>query len=176
MIVFAGCYVPWELHVLYHVDGPGDEAGEDEMVVLCVLFGSWLALRGIGALGVGALASWHTSARFALAVMFVFTGIAHFTKTRHDMARMIPKVFAQPMLVIYVTGVCELLGAAGLIEPRTRTLASAALILLMAAMFPANIKAAREGLTIRGSLATPLWLRTPMQALFIGLLWWAGLN
>jgi hypothetical protein len=31
-------------------------------------------------------------------------------------------------------------------------------------------------LTIRGRLATPLWLRAPMQALFIGLLWWAGLN
>jgi uncharacterized membrane protein len=146
------------------------------MVVLYVLFGSWLALRGVGALGVQTLASWHASARFALAVMFVFTGIAHFAKTKHDMARMIPKVFARPMLMVYVTGVCELLGAAGLIEPRTRVLASAALIVLMAAMFPANIKAAREGLTIRGRLATPLWLRAPMQVLFIGLLWWVGLN
>jgi uncharacterized membrane protein len=147
-----------------------------KMVVLYVLFGSWLALRGVGALGVEGLASWHASARFALVVMFVFTGIAHFTKTKHDMARMVPKAFAHPMLMIYVTGVCELLGAAGLIEPRTRAWASGALILLMAAMFPANIKAAREGLTIRGRLATPLWLRTPMQVLFIGLLWWAGLN
>jgi uncharacterized membrane protein len=168
--------VTWELRVLYHVEGLADEPGEDEMVVLCVLFGAWLALRGVGALGVEALASWHASAGFALAVMFVFTGIAHFTKTKHDMARMIPKVFARPMLMVYATGVCELLGAAGLIEPRTRALASASLILLMVAMFPANIKAAREGLTISGSLATPLWLRTPMQALFIGLLWWAGLN
>jgi uncharacterized membrane protein len=168
--------VPWELQVLYHGNGLADEAGEGEMVVLYVLFGSWLALRGVGALGVQTLASWHASARFALAVMFVFTGIAHFAKTKHDMARMIPKVFARPMLMVYVTGVCELLGAAGLIEPRTRVLASAALIVLMAAMFPANIKAAREGLTIRGRLATPLWLRAPMQVLFIGLLWWVGLN
>lgn len=168
--------MPWELQALYHGNGLADEAGEGEMVVLYVLFGSWLALRGVGALGVQTLASWHASARFALAVMFVFTGIAHFTKTKHDMARMIPKVFARPMLMVYVTGVCELLGAAGLIEPRTRVLASAALIVLMAAMFPANIKAAREGLTIRGRLATPLWLRAPMQVLFIGLLWWVGLN
>jgi len=168
--------VPWELQVLYHGNWLADEAGEGEMVVLYVLFGSWLALRGVGALGVQTLASWHASARFALAVMFVFTGIAHFTKTKHDMARMIPKVFARPTLMVYVTGVCELLGAAGLIEPRTRVLASAALIVLMAAMFPANIKAAREGLTIRGRLATPLWLRAPMQVLFIGLLWWVGLN
>src|SRR5580692_6938932 len=150
MIVFAGCYVTWELRVLYHVEGLADEPGEDEMVVLCVLFGAWLALRGVGALGVEALASWHASAGFALAVMFVFTGIAHFTKTKHDMARMIPKVFARPMLMVYATGVCELLGAAGLIEPRTRTLARASLILLTAAMFSENVKASREGFKING--------------------------
>ncbi len=144
------------------------------MVVLYVLFGSWVALRAVGALGVEALASWHTSARFALVVMFVFTGIAHFTRIKHEMARMIPRMFPHPMLMVYLTGVCELLGAIGLIEPRTRTAASVALIVLMFAMFPANIKAAREGLTVGGKLATPLWLRAPMQVLFIGLLWWAG--
>ena len=49
------------------------------MAVLIVLFGSWLAFRGMGALGIPALVSWYDSARFALAVMFVFTGLAHFT-------------------------------------------------------------------------------------------------
>ena len=143
------------------------------MVVLYVLFGSWLVLRGVGALGIEALASWQASARCALAVMFVFTGIAHFTRVKHEMARMVPRVFVRPMLMVYLTGVCELAGAIGLIEPRTRAAASVALIVMMIAMFPANIKAAREGLTIGGKLATPLWLRTPMQVLFIGLLWWA---
>jgi uncharacterized membrane protein len=146
------------------------------MVVLYVLFGSWLVLRGVGALGIEAIAGWHASARYALAVMFVFTGIAHFTKVKHEMARMVPRAFVRPMLMVYVTGVCELAGAAGLIEPRTRVIASVALIVMLVAMFPANIKAAQEGLTISGRLATPLWLRAPMQALFIGLLWWAGLR
>lgn len=146
------------------------------MVVLLVLFGSWLMFRGVGALGVAALASWHASACFALAVMFVFTGIAHFTRTKHDMARMVPGVFPQPMLMVYLTGVCELLGAVGLAIARTRPLASWALILMLLALFPANIKAAREGLTVAGRVATPLWLRTPMQVLFIGLLWWVGIG
>jgi uncharacterized membrane protein len=146
------------------------------MVVLYVLFGSWLVLRGVGALGIEGLAGWHASARYALAVMFVFTGIAHFTKVKHEMVRMVPRAFVRPMLMVYVTGVCELAGAAGLIEPRTRVIASVALIVMLVAMFPANIKAAREGLTISGKLATPLWLRAPMQVLFIGLLWWAGLR
>lgn len=145
------------------------------MAVLIVLFGSWLALRGAGALGVHALAGWQASGRYALAVMFVFTGIAHFTGTRHDMARMVPRMFPRPMLMVYLTGVCELLGAAGLLTPLAPA-ASIALMLLLLALFPANVQAAREGLTIRGSQATPLWLRAPMQVLFLGLLWWTGLK
>lgn len=146
------------------------------MAVLLVLFASWIVFRGVGALGVGALASWHAAAPFALATMFVFTGVAHFTKMKHDMTRMVPTIFPRPMLVNYLTGVCELLGAVGLIEPRTRWAASVALIVMLVAMFPANIKAAREGLMLGGRRATPLWLRTPMQLLFIGLLWWAGVR
>jgi hypothetical protein len=38
------------------------------MIALVVLFGSWLILRGIGALGVTALATWHGAVRYALAV------------------------------------------------------------------------------------------------------------
>lgn len=144
------------------------------MVVLIVLFGSWLVFRGIGTLGVGALASWQSSACYALVAMFVFTGIAHFTKTKHEMARMVPGILPKPMLMIYFTGVCELLGAAGLLLPQTRAAASMGLIVMMLAMFPANIKAAREKLTVGGRAAAPLWLRAPMQALFIGMLSWVG--
>ena len=142
------------------------------MAVLIVLFGSWLVFRGMGALGMGAFATWHDSARFALVVMFVFTGVAHFTKMKHDMARMVPAAFPGPMGLIYFTGVCELLGAVGLLVAKTREAAALALIALLVAMFPANVKAARERLTLGGKAATPSWLRAPMQGLFIGLLWW----
>ncbi len=145
------------------------------MVVLIVLFGSWLALRGVGALGVHALAGWQVSGRYALAAMFAFTGIAHFTGTRHDMALMVPRVFPRPMLMVFLTGVCELLGAIGLLTPLA-PVASIGLMVLLLALFPANIQAARQGLTIRGRQATPLWLRAPMQVLFLGLLWWTGLK
>jgi uncharacterized membrane protein len=46
------------------------------------------------------------------------------------------------------------------------------MILFLIAIFPANIKAARERLPIRGKPAPPLALRLPMQLLLIGLLWW----
>ena len=146
------------------------------MVVLLVLFGSWLILRGIGALGVASLGTWHDSVRYALAIMFVFTGVAHFNKMRHDLARMIPSSFPQPMLIVYITGVFEFLGAGGLLIPRFRPLAGICLILLLIGMFTANINAALRGVTLAGKPVTPLWLRAPMQIVFIGLIWWATLE
>lgn len=143
------------------------------MVVLVVLLISWLAFRGIGALGVSALATWHDSARYALSVMFLFTATAHFNRMRHDLARMIPPRFPKPLVIVYVTGVLELLGSIGLLLVRFRSLTGICLILLLGGMFLANIHAARSGVTLRGKAATPLWLRTPMQILFVALLWWS---
>lgn len=144
------------------------------MMVLIVLLASWLVLRAIGAMGVSTFGAWSSSARYALALMFVFTGLAHFTKMKHELARMVPSVFPSPMRMIYATGVLEFLGALGLLVPRFRSLAAFCLIALLVAMFPANVKAARDRLTLGGKPATALWLRAPMQILFIGLLWWSS--
>ena len=144
------------------------------VLVLIVLLISWLAFRGIGAAGVHAFWSWHDSARYAFAVMFAFTATAHFNKMKHDLARMIPPYFPKPMLLIYVTGVLELLGAVGLLIPQFRRLAGIGLIALLVGMFVANVNAAQKGVTLRGKPATPLWLRTPMQIFFIALLWWSA--
>lgn len=143
------------------------------MVVLIVLLASWLVFRGIGAAGVQTLATWQDSARYALALMFVFTATAHFNKMKHDLARMIPGYFPRPLLIVYITGVLELLGAAGLVLPLFRRLAGICLIALLVGMFIANVNAAVRGVTLRGKTATPLSLRTPMQILFVALLWWS---
>jgi uncharacterized membrane protein len=143
------------------------------MVVLIVLAVSWLCFRAAGVLGVAVLGTWALSARYALVVMFVFTGISHFTKMKHDMVRMVPSAFPRPLTMIYITGILELLGAVGLLVPEFRKAAAFCLIALLLAMFPANIRAAREKLKVGGREATALWLRAPMQLLFIGLLWWS---
>lgn len=143
------------------------------MLVLIVLLVSWLAFRAIGAAGVNALASWQDSSRYALVVMFVFTTTAHFNKMKHDLARMIPPYFPRPLLIVYVTGVLELLGAAGLMLPHFRRLTGSCLIALLVGMFVANVNAAQKGVTLRSKPPTPLWVRTPMQVLFIALLWWS---
>jgi len=57
--------------------------------------------------------------------------------------------------------------------PETRRAAGIALILFFIAVLPANIHGARASVTLRGRPATSLWLRIPMQILFIVLAWWS---
>jgi len=144
------------------------------MSVLVILFGSLALYRTLGAFGLPQFPDWTTCARYALATMLVFTGISHFTAMRQDFVAMVPPALPNPDLLVTLTGVLELAGAAGLLLDATRRLAAYCLIALMIAMFPANWRAAREGLTLRGRPATPLWIRVPMQLLFIVWAWWVS--
>lgn len=143
------------------------------MLVLLILAASILIFRGIGFAGVSALASWAAAARDGLAVTLLFTASAHFTPMKEDLIRMMPKWVPRPRAVVFFTGLCEIAGAIGLVIPATRSAAGIALILFFIAVLPANIHAARAGVTLRGRPATPLWLRLPMQILFIVLAWWS---
>ena len=145
------------------------------MIVLGVLLASLLLFTGLGVLGVDVFSTWQVSAAWALAVMFLFTASVHFTKTKEDLIAMVPKAFPNPRFLVYLTGVLEVLGAIGLLVPATRTLAGLGLVLLLVAMFPANVNAARKGIPLRGKLPTSLGLRLPMQLLFIGMTLWVAL-
>ena len=142
------------------------------MAVMIVLVGSLLLLRGLGAIGVRRFATWREATRHALSVVFLFTASAHFTSMRHDLARMVPEAVPWPEAVVAFTGLCEIAGAIGLLVPRLQRIAGLALIVFLIAVFPANVRAAREGVTLGGRAATPLVWRAPMQALLIALVYW----
>jgi uncharacterized membrane protein len=143
------------------------------MLVLIVLVASILIFRGLGFAGAPAFASWSADLRDGLAVMLLFTGSAHFTPMKEDLIRMTPRWVPRPRAMVFFTGLCEIAGAIGLVIPETRRTAGVALILFFIAVLPANIHAARASVTLRGRPATPLWLRVPMQILFIVLAWWS---
>ncbi|HEX5717355.1 MAG TPA: DoxX family protein [Thermoanaerobaculia bacterium] len=146
------------------------------MAPLIVLIVVTLLARLAGQLGVRSLRDWAAATRVGLAVMFCFTAAAHFNDMRADMIRMMPPSVPYPELMVTFTGICEILGAIGLLIPRTRRIAAIALILFLIAVLPANIHAARAGVTIGGSAATPLIPRIALQVLFIALLWWSGVR
>ncbi|MGC9995366.1 MAG: DoxX family protein [Terriglobia bacterium] len=141
------------------------------MLVLAVLIVSFLVFRALGFAGVSVFASWHVSGRDALAVMLFFTGSTHFTRMRRDFIRMIPPWVPWPSATVYSTGICEIAGALGLLLPRLYRAAGICLIIFFLAILPANIHAAKAGVTLGGRPATRLLARIPMQLLFIA---WAG--
>jgi uncharacterized membrane protein len=146
------------------------------MIVLLVLAVAWTLARLLGCAGIAVLDTWRKALPYGLAVMFLFTAAAHFTSMRADMVRMVPEWMPNPEATVFVTGILEVLGAIGLMIPRTRRAAAIGLILFLIAAFPANIRAAREQLPLGGRAATPLAIRLPMQLLFIGLLWVGGVR
>ena len=146
------------------------------MAPLIVLAVVTLLARLIGRLGVDRLRCWAAATRVGLAVMFCFTAAAHFNGMRPDMVAMVPPWVPDRELAVTLTGVCEILGAVGLLVPRTRRMAAAALIVFLLAVLPANIHAAQAGVTLRGEPAMPILPRVALQALFVGLLWWSGVR
>jgi uncharacterized membrane protein len=146
------------------------------MAPLIVLVVVIVVARLIGQLGVAHLRDWAASTRVGVAVMLCFTAAAHFNSMRADMVAMVPPGVPNPEFMVSFTGICEILGAIGLLVPPTRRLAAWALIVFLLAVLPANIHAARAGVTLRGAPATPVVPRVAVQALFIGLLWWSGVR
>ncbi|CAL9479955.1 hypothetical protein SUDANB121_03031 [Nocardiopsis dassonvillei] len=137
------------------------------MAPLIALLGGTALLWLLGLAGVEAL-DWQTSLRGGLALMFVLTGVVHFLPSwRRDFAGMIPPALPFPYALVTVTGVLELAGAAALLFPPTAPYAAAGLALLLLAMFPANVSAARRGVSLAGKPATPLLPRTAMQVVFV---------
>lgn len=125
-----------------------------------------LAGRRAGALRLDAAAR----ARVGLSLFFAFTGIGHFIRTE-EMAAMLPPSVPYRVELIYLTGVFELLGAAGVWAPRLRRLTGLCLILLLVCVLPANIYSAVRRVDFGGHGAGPAYLlvRAPFQ-LFV--MWW----
>lgn len=117
--------------------------------------------------------TWQHSLRLAVAVVFVTTGIAHFTELKHDMLAMLPSPFPKQMWIIYATGLLEFAGAIGILIPRFAKLTGICLIVFLICVFPANINAALNDIPFNGRPATPLLLRTFIQVLLISVIYGA---
>lgn len=137
------------------------------MVPLIVLTVSFAILRCMGFLGLTALDNWHLPLRIALCLMFLTTASAHWGRGRPDLIRMVPTAFPHAATIVTITGILEILGAVGLLVPFSARAAAACLAIMLIAMFPANIRAARERVTILGRPAPSLAVRIPIQVIFI---------
>ena len=115
-----------------------------------------------------------TAAVRALAALFAIAGLGHFVAPEffeRILPPWLPGWLGVPRTVVYMSGMAELAGAAGLLIPATRVVAGWGLIALLVAVFPANVQMlldARASGAGRWYVAA-LWLRLPVQPLLI---WW----
>jgi uncharacterized membrane protein len=138
------------------------------MAPLYVLLAATAALLVLGALtGRSPATSWPTALRLGLAAMFVVTGASHFVGLRADLIAIVPPALPAPGLLVTVTGVLELAGAAGLLWRRTAAWSAAGLAALLVALFPANVYAAMADVPLAGEPPTALPLRTLLQVVFV---------
>jgi uncharacterized membrane protein len=141
---------------------------EDTMAPLIALLVGSAVARVAGLLGVDAVDGWQPALRCGLALMFGLTASAHFVGGRRaDLVAMVPPRLPAPDLLVTVTGGLEVAGAVGVLIPATAPWAATGLALLMLAMFPANVSAARRRLTLGGRPVTALVPRTVLQVVFV---------
>jgi uncharacterized membrane protein len=137
------------------------------MAPLIALLLGTIAARSVGWLGVGYVNSWTAAIAVGLAAMFVLTGFAHFAPAlRSDLIAIVPPRLPAPGYLVTITGLLELLGAVGLLLPATRVAAAVCLLVLMLAMFPANVYASRMPDPPK-SMTARLPLRTAIEVVFL---------
>lgn len=111
------------------------------------------------------------SARIAMAAMLFFTAMGHFAFTK-GMALMLPEFIPQRELLVYLTGIIEVVAAIGLLIPGLKILTGWLLIAFFLLILPANIYAAikhvdYQNADFNGQGLDYLWFRIPLQIIFI---------
>ena len=106
-----------------------------------------------------------------MSVMLLFTAIAHFAYSK-GMAMMLPAFIPFKTLIVYLTGVIEIMAAIGLQLDYLRVTTAWLLIIFFILILPANIYAAKAQVDyqkgdLTGNGTTYLWFRIPLQILFI---------
>lgn len=108
----------------------------------------------------------------ALSVLFVAAGANHFVNPAFYVSIM-PPYLPAPLALVYLSGALEILGGVAAAIPRLRAAAGWFLVLLLIAIFPANMHMALHPDLYPSIPPALLWARLPLQAVFIGWAYWA---
>ncbi len=110
-----------------------------------------------------------------LAAIFVAAGVLHFV-IPDEYVRIMPRYLPAHRELVLLSGACEVAGGVGLLWARTRRAAAVGLVLLLLAVWPANLQMAMDA----HDAAKPaiqqalLWARLPLQPLLMLWIWRAA--
>ena len=109
---------------------------------------------------------WHF---YLMAVMYIVAGIFHFIKPRAYL-RIMPRYLPKHKLLVFLSGVIEIMLGVALSVPEFTTVAIYGVILMLLAFMPVHIYMLLEK---KAHLGIPKWVLILRIALQFGLMYWA---
>lgn len=110
----------------------------------------------------------YSFAQFSIFLSFLYTFIGRLIpNVRYSLIQMVPLKIPFPTFIVYSTGLLELVISIGILFEQTQSFSSIIGIILCVSLFPANVKAHKEGVRLNGNEPTNIWLRLIIQILFI---------
>lgn len=109
-----------------------------------------------------------------MGIFYLVGGINHFAATDFYMP-MMPPYLPWHLALVYLSGVAEIVLGVAVLVPSLRRRAAWGIILLLIAVFPANLHIALHNVPLGGraqGLGIWNWVRLPLQAVLIAWAWW----
>ncbi len=104
-----------------------------------------------------------------MGALYIVVGINHFIHPA-NYAAIMPRWLPAPAFLVALSGVAEIMLGILLFPLKTRRLAAWGIILLLLAVFPANVQMTLDWHRAQNPQEWIAWLRLPLQAVLI---WWA---
>jgi len=118
-----------------------------------------------------------TALGFFFALFFVLAGIMHFVQD-DVFAAIVPPLLPFPKLIVWVTGIMELILAVSLVLPKYRTISGLLFMPYLLAVLP-PIFTWRWRISLWGEMAatpTALWIRAALQFPLTAIILWVSEN
>ena len=106
-----------------------------------------------------------------MSIFYVSVGVNHFTIPEWFL-QIVPPWLPYKLELVYISGFLEIIFGVMLLIPATRFYASWGLILLLIAVYPANIYLAQTNGAAMNTTPLVAWGRLPFQFVFIALAYW----
>ena len=106
-----------------------------------------------------------------MSIFYAGVGINHFTNPLW-FVKIVPPVLPYKLTLVYISGFFEIFFGVLLLLPTFRYIAGWGLILLLIAVFPANIYLAQTNGAALNTTPLIAWGRLPFQFVFIAIAYW----
>ena len=106
-----------------------------------------------------------------MGLFYISVGVNHFTDP-YWFLQIVPPYLPYKIELVYISGLLEVILGLMLLIPKTRFYAGWGLIVLLIAVYPANIYLAQTNGEAMNTTPLVAWGRLPFQFVFIGLAYW----